>query len=107
MYLTPNGLKISNMRKRKKAAQIYIQFPCSGTANKAIQTPTISSTTTLDGSSPHSFSSILMEGTLTNVKNKIAIEVIICNTIYSQKKYGINHNRVATKAPIVPGANLE
>ena len=49
----PNGLAISKIRNRAKAAITYQNHLSSlGTANNGIHTPTISSTTTREGSSP-------------------------------------------------------
>ena len=49
----PNGLAISKMRNKAKAAITYQNHLSSlGTANNGLHTPTISSTTTREGSSP-------------------------------------------------------
>ena len=55
----PNGLAMSNARNRTKAATTFhIHLSLSGTASNGIHTPTISSTTTREGSSPQQASSL-------------------------------------------------
>ena len=67
----PSGLKISKKRNNKKANKIYQTFP-TGTASRAIQTPTISSTTTFDGSFPHSDSNLSADQIPAAVKRTIS-----------------------------------
>ncbi len=106
MRRMPNGLKISNKRNSAKAPKAYPICP-EGTASRAIQVPTISSTTTREGSSPQHFSKRLAAHTPAQVNAKMKATVSHNKQTSETKKDSPNQIRAATKAPAVPGAKGE
>ena len=106
MRRIPNGLKMSNRRKRAKAPNAYHTFP-DGAANNAIHTPTISSTTTREGSSPQQGSRRLVAHIPITVKTRTRTTVSHIRHISETMKDNPNQISAASKAPAVPGAKGE
>ncbi len=99
----PNGLKISKRRNRTNAASIHIHSPAD-TAKSATHVPTISSTTTREGSSPHTASRRLAAHTPASVNTSIS-PIVIHNRHSAGKAIDNRHHATAaSKAPAVPGA---
>ena len=102
----PKGLRISKKRKSIKAAKPYHTCP-AGAASRLIHTPTISSTTTREGSSPHTGSRQSVAQTPAIVKTSIKATVIHNNAIPDRRNDRRYHTKVANNAPAVPGATGE
>ena len=102
----PNGLKISNRRNSANAARAYHKLP-AGAAKSGIQTPTISSTTTREGSSPQIGSTAFAERMPAIVKIPINNAVIIISRVGDTAHDNASQISVANKAHAVPGANGE
>lgn len=101
--LIPRGLSMSKNRKRMKASIIW--YILSGNAaRRTIQTPTISSTTTFDGSFPHSDSRAFAEIIPKIVNTRIRIIVVIRSWSGEVIKDSPTQASVANSAPAVPGA---
>ena len=104
--LIPNGLKISNNRNSKNANNMKYQLNGT-TANNAIQTPTISSTTIREGSLPQTGSNTLAFHIPKTVNNNINInKIVVYNRMEGDRSIdNTYHTKVAKTAPAVPGAN--
>ena len=79
----------------------------AGAAKSGIQTPTISSTTTREGSSPQIGSTAFAERMPAIVKIPINNAVIIRSRVGDTAHDNASQISVANKAPAVPGANGE
>ena len=88
------------------AAKAYHKLP-AGAANSGIQTPTISSTTTREGSSPQMGSTAFADRMPAIVKIPISNAVIISSWVEDIVQDNTSQINVANKAPAVPGANGE
>ena len=105
IFRMPKGLKISNRRKSTNAASAYRYIrEESGTASSGIHTPTISSMTTRDGSSPQIVSTAVAAGMPRAVNRTTHVNVPICSTSKGKNNEAIPHKRRANNAPAVPGA---
>lgn len=99
----PNGLKMSNRRNSTNAADAYHRLP-AGAAKSGIQTPTISSITTREGSSPQIGSTAFAERMPAIVKIPISKAVMIRSRVGDTAQDNASQISVASKAPAVPGA---
>ena len=102
----PKGLRISKKRKSTKAARPYHTCP-AGAASRLIHTPTISSTTTREGSSPQAGSRRSAAQTPAKVKTSIKATVIHNNATPDRRNDRRYHTKAASNAPAVPGATGE
>lgn len=106
MRRIPNGFKISKKRNNTKAANAYQRLSPLAASN-GIQTPTISSTTMREGSSPQYGSNRLADHTPANVKTMTKAAVTSINADAERHKDNAHQIRQASKAPAVPGATGE
>ena len=110
MLLMPRGFRISKKRKRTKASNIHQYHPsvaADGQIMSGIHTPTISSTTTFEGSCHQTASTFPDDQIPITVNKMVTTIVVVINTEEEHVKAPAIHKSVASKAPIVPGANGE
>ena len=106
MRRIPNGFKISKKRNNTKAANAYQRLSPLAASN-GIQTPTISSTTMREGSSPQAGSRRSAAQTPAKVKTSIKATVNHNNATPDRRNDRRYHTKAASNAPAVPGATGE